>query len=248
MSSLNTDILGESYTTQLFHKPFFEKIQSYIPENITPNQITITNFILLIYFYNTDLYKNPYIFSIFIFIFVILDGVDGVHARATNQKSKLGELLDHGLDPIRSIILLILFCKLFKINDEYKKYLLIITIITFNVFHLVSKYTNNYAYGTKYFSIDDLNILIMLIPLLFLTKIPDMISNNNPKIMGNLLIVILIIYNLYLINYIKNKNLSKKDIFIFILVNIASYFSIKNESLLMIINFLYPLYCIYYKK
>jgi phosphatidylglycerophosphate synthase len=225
-----------------YYKPLFEKIQTYIPRSITPNSITIANFLLLIYFYNSDLYKNPKLFSLFIFIFTILDGVDGIHARATNQQSKLGEILDHGLDPVRNIILITLLFKLFKIPDTYKNIILILFILNNNIFHLVAKYTKKYSYGTKYFSVDDASVVLMILPLLTLIKLPKI--NNN---IFYVFCAILLFYALYQIKLLKNYNVSKTDILIFLIVNYLSYLHTNNMTNLLLINFLYPVYTIYNK-
>jgi len=242
MSVINDEFLGESYMTIKYYKPLFEKIQTYIPRSITPNTITIVNFLLLVYFYNSDLYKNPKIFSLFLFIFWILDGIDGVHARATNQQSKLGEVLDHALDPVRNIIVIILLCKLFKIPDNYKHIILFLFILNNNFFHIVGKYTKKYIYGTKYFSADDASVATILLPLLTLIKLP--------KINNNIIYVfytMVLFYTLYQIKLLKNYNVSKTDILIFLIVNYLSYLHTNNMTNLLLINFLYPIYVIYNK-
>jgi hypothetical protein len=66
MSHIVSDgIYGESYMTANYYKPFFEKIQTYIPKSVHPNVLTIGNFILVIYLYNSKLYYNSYIFAFF---------------------------------------------------------------------------------------------------------------------------------------------------------------------------------------
>ena len=233
---INDEFYGESYMTVKYYKPFFEKVQTYIPYQITPNMITITNFILLIYLYKSKLYYNNYIFALFQFIFFSLDFVDGIHARKTNRQSKLGEILDHAIDPLRIILVIKMFFDIFKINDNG---LLISAIIIYNLFVLIAKYTKKYLYGTKYISIDDTTILIM-VGTLFLDKI-------NHKIIKNSLHYIKYIIGFFILlnlRYAYGLNITKIDILIFLVVNYISYLNTNNLTSLLIINFLYPVYTI----
>jgi phosphatidylglycerophosphate synthase len=164
---INDEFYGESYMTVKYYKPFFEKVQTYIPYQITPNMISITNVILLLYLYNSKLYYNNYIFALFQFIFFLLDFVDGIHARKTNRQSKLGEILDHAIDPLRGILIIKMFFDILKINDNE---ILFAIAISSSLFSLITKYTKKYLYGNKYFSCDDSSVLTIIFTL-FLNRI-----------------------------------------------------------------------------
>jgi hypothetical protein len=87
-------------------KPLFNLIQSKIPEYIHPNILTCSSLIVIIITY---LLKNiipglitNLLFSFGMIIYLILDSVDGIHARNTKKTSIIGEYLDHVGDVIIS--------------------------------------------------------------------------------------------------------------------------------------------------
>ena len=82
-----------------------------IPPSVHPNTISYINalncWVLLAFAYLANLTEPSYPFltliirikcAFFIFASMILDCLDGLHARKTDQCSTLGELLDHTLD------------------------------------------------------------------------------------------------------------------------------------------------------
>jgi phosphatidylglycerophosphate synthase len=82
--------------------PIVEKTDFlYTKYKITPNAITIFN---SLYISNMVLYNwmvsNYFLSSIFLFIRLLLDGVDGYIARKYNLLTKEGEMYDHGGDSI----------------------------------------------------------------------------------------------------------------------------------------------------
>lgn len=84
-----------------YWNPFFSYIQTFIPQEIHPNYITITSIISITSTYFLSSYlNNDIIFSLGIIYYMLSDGVDGVHARKTNKSSKTGEFLDHVGDVI----------------------------------------------------------------------------------------------------------------------------------------------------
>lgn len=233
---INDEFYGESYMTVKYYKPFFEKVQTYIPSQITPNMITITNSILLIYLYKSKLYYNNYIFAFFQFIFLLLDYVDGIHARKTNRQSKLGEILDHAIDPIRGILIIKMFFDILKINDDV---ILLAFAISNSLFALITKYTKKNLYGNKYFSCDDLSVL-MIIFTLFLNRIDHNIIKNYIYLIK----YIMGFGGLSYLNYAYKLNIKKSDIMIFLIVSYINYLNTNNLTNLLIINFLYPVYTI----
>lgn len=89
---------------------FFKFLHVYIPESITPNQVTwfggisiISSLLLTIRFDPSLRSKGKYLplINFFLLLFYFsADFMDGMHARRTNQCSSLGSILDHGIDSI----------------------------------------------------------------------------------------------------------------------------------------------------
>jgi len=233
---IDDGIYGESYTTKYLYKPCFEYLQTYIPYFIHPNMITIVNFILLFYLYISKKYYNNYIFAIFLGIFFALDCLDGIHARKTERQSKLGELLDHGLDIIRNIFVL----KMIFDITKYKKYMLLyFLVLLYDLFLLISKYTQQYLYGFKFFSIDDVSVLLIIF-VLFIKKINHQILTFIFCIMQYIFFFTLGWYFLYIFKL----NISHFDVFLLVVLIILNYFNRKNILMLSIINFIYAIYII----
>jgi len=155
----------------LVYAPIFEKIESYVPHQITPNMISCTSFILLTTLFLTKSYYNPYIFSACLFIYWILDNIDGIHARNTKQTSTLGEILDHCGDAYYQIIILYMFFNLFQIKID--KWLIVFGALFINLKHLLSFYTNELSLkiidlpklGIE-FGVDDLLLVAAFLPFL----------------------------------------------------------------------------------
>lgn len=84
----------------------------FIPKSVSPNQITFFNhlciWLMVLLAFTWDQFPEhlqiPVIFtaSCINFLCMMLDCLDGMHARASNQCSKLGELLDHWFDALHT--------------------------------------------------------------------------------------------------------------------------------------------------
>lgn len=85
-------------TDQCIFYDHLASITKLLPQNVTPNHITLTTVIpstLALY----NLYQGkPIIFYLWFVVRYFLDCWDGYYARTTNQMTKFGDLLDHGLD------------------------------------------------------------------------------------------------------------------------------------------------------
>ena len=87
-------------------KPLCEAIAQYVPAPIHPNLITLAGgFIafagmqLSAATHAKDATGNePYWVIVCYLLYIVLDNLDGAHARSTGQSSKLGHFLDHFVD------------------------------------------------------------------------------------------------------------------------------------------------------
>ena len=91
----------------IFLNPLIQKIPPYI----TPNHISLFGFLfvfitgLFIYLAKTNLYFWLWA-AFFMFLYAIIDNLDGILARARNQVTKSGSFLDYTLDKISYQVLL----------------------------------------------------------------------------------------------------------------------------------------------
>ena len=246
--------LFEQSKTSVFYdhiyRPFFEKIQKYIPLWIHPNMITISSFIIINLIYIYELYYNNLIFTIGILSYWILDNLDGIHARASKQTSAIGEILDHCGDSYMFIIIFEMVFNILnnvkdKIIDNNFKIIIFITFVCmFDLFHVYHKYTNKMTLGYKLFTIDEVFLLIPIFINLFNYQL---LSNEIIKNIMKLLFVSSMINNICIlykiINNLNNLNYNNFIIDIIILcVVVLSYpiFELLNiQYLVPSINLIY---------
>jgi cytidyltransferase-like protein len=109
--------------------PLYDYIALLIPRSISPNILSLTGLLMSIYAwylsYQENNFINNFFVGLFIFIYMVLDAVDGKHARNNNISSPLGELIDHFCDCITNVLLTVTICNVYNFNDIYKRYLLI---------------------------------------------------------------------------------------------------------------------------
>lgn len=164
-----------------FHKKYFNfifiEIDKYIPKCIHPNLITVVNFIIIILSNYYKVYNRSYYFSLLILLYWTLDNLDGVHARSTNQTSKIGEILDHCLDGFALPIFFTIGLQYFNIEYSLQKILLTLTLGIFTIKHLINKYTGVLSLGYKYLSISEVCIFGSMLPLIKILNIPMNIIN-----------------------------------------------------------------------
>jgi len=123
--TINTPILYS-----LFLQSWFEKLQTFISPKIMPNQITWIGYLSMIIslistvYFDASLQLAPRILPLVNFCFLLVyfcaDFLDGIHARKTDQCSQLGALLDHGVDSIVVLAILLTACSSLRlgINQE----------------------------------------------------------------------------------------------------------------------------------
>jgi hypothetical protein len=240
-----------SYFYDYYYKPFFEKIQAKLYEKtedkIHPNLITLCSFIIvsLLYLFNIT---NPLLLSGGLFLYWICDGIDGIHARNTKQTSHLGEILDHCTDAYSVILITDIFKNILKITNPFFS---IATILSFDVTHLLDSYTNNLELGYKYFSIDEINIILILVPFLQYSMSSYIISNS--VLIMCVASFINVAYNLYKLKKIISSSVgpnlfySNSRVRFFILMAVLNML-IPNRIIIALINILYVYIMIDLKK
>lgn len=171
----------------LFLQKAFEKFQVYIPKVIMPNQITWAGYFSMLcsliatVFFDPTLQTKPtflpLINFILLFIYFSADFVDGIHARKTGQTSQLGALLDHGVDSVVVLFLIIALCSSLQLGIS--DFLMFFSFILFSGFYFVGIYI-------KYVGYMKLNYLSGQSEGLFLVMIIHILSFLIPKKMDNI--------------------------------------------------------------
>ena len=100
---------------------------------ITPNTLTLTSLLMLIFASLLIVYEQLVIGGVLIFIGGFLDGLDGELARTTNKITKIGAFLDSVVDRCGDLVLLLgfLFLSEIKILINFEYWIIITMIGTF---------------------------------------------------------------------------------------------------------------------
>jgi len=110
------------------HDWLFWPVIKLIPENITPNHLSMLRIFLalpIILLMYLQLYKTTGAFFIFA---ALLDGLDGSMARIRNQETKFGAIIDPTADKFLNAMVFLGFLFYIKTNDYYGMILAIILI------------------------------------------------------------------------------------------------------------------------
>lgn len=104
--------------------PYWNDLLDNIPESISPNLITITGWLFLVYGFNiaynfSDSYPSLSALLVFIcsFMYTNCDCIDGKQARRTKTSSPLGEILDHLVDASGVTLLISSLCLVMGITN-----------------------------------------------------------------------------------------------------------------------------------
>jgi ethanolaminephosphotransferase len=98
--------------------------------NFSPNLITLSGFGFVVVNFLTLLWYSPtldqnmppwvyYTFSICLFLYQTFDAVDGTQARRTRQSGPLGELFDHGVDAINTVLEVLIFSAAMNMGQSW---------------------------------------------------------------------------------------------------------------------------------
>ena len=114
MKNYHYNCIDESILLPFLKKYVFEKLHKLIPYGLPANFITLISSIIMwitfIYFLNIDNVdtKSVILALTSIIVYVILDHIDGLQAKASSTSSPLGEILDHFSDVFNAAIVLFL--------------------------------------------------------------------------------------------------------------------------------------------
>jgi phosphatidylglycerophosphate synthase len=129
--------------------PWLEKLARQIPRKVTPNSITVTGFsMMLVACFALMAIRSPsglLVFVVFSLLSNVLDGLDGIHARATGQTSKFGDFLDHFFDQLSA--LLVSFGLLVRFELFTPLFVgIVMSLMTINTLAFVYKSTAGYLH------------------------------------------------------------------------------------------------------
>lgn len=206
--------IDNSISQKYFLTPMFRFIQKFVPVWITPNQITMIGFVsmlislIITFVFDKNLNSHPrflpFANMILLIIYLISDGIDGIHARATGQCSPLGQLLDHGVDSIACFIISLTIGS--SLSFGFGKLLIALMINMFSVFYsgiLHEKYIGYFKFN--YISGCSEGILVACLIHILATLYPNSVRffDGNLKIFG-LMISEKIFYTAFLAAFVMN--------------------------------------------
>jgi phosphatidylglycerophosphate synthase len=115
--------------------PIYSFLAELMPPTISPNIISFVGLLFSIYALNhsyTNTFTHNCVTSYCILVYMTLDAIDGKHARNTRSSSPLGELIDHFCDCITNVLLTIIFCNVYDIdNNQLRWYYVMMTQVVF---------------------------------------------------------------------------------------------------------------------
>jgi phosphatidylglycerophosphate synthase len=220
-----------------------KKIAAYIPSSVSPNTITLLNFILINILCISTIYKNPAIFSGSLFLYWIIDTLDGIHAKNTNQITKFGGILDQCID-VYSILLITymlihLYLPHFSNTHLYKFILGILYLV--DIPFLLRKYSIFKFNGIRFLRSTDILLLLTLLPILKYFTVSQLFISYTLKIFAFILFMYILILTF-------NLTITSISVFdIILLIGLCCLYFIKNIYIIAFINSLYIMYLCYSK-
>ena len=248
MSKINELKNSNTKSYYLIYKPMCEKIESYIPKWITPNMISITTLLLVTVLYLTKIYYNPYILSLCIFVYWLLDNLDAIHARNTNQTSTLGEIIDHCGDMYYYMLFTYMFFNLYRIPVDTT--FIILATLAFNLKHLLSLYSHGLSLkvidlphiGIE-IGVDDILLFSAIMPFLvyFVKFTPAIVKYILYFVYIILYIIFIYIIVTTIIKLYKYSNLNILFIISTVLLSLSYYYLIKFPIIIGLLQAFYVL-------
>jgi phosphatidylglycerophosphate synthase len=196
--------------------PFWVYLQKFVPPYIAPNVISFLGFFctflaLLVVGLFHDIYPitSEILSTLLIFIYINLDCIDGIHARANNNASPMGEFIDHACDSISAIFISLTACYVFSVNKELIIWLITqIVLLNFIMCHLEA-YVKGEVYFSRFFGPTEVLLYYCTIVCLKIFNI-DIIGELYLNIFVELYVLIFLFVSYRVILYTKNE-ISKKN-------------------------------------
>lgn len=188
-----------TFLTQKY-RVFWNFIQKFIPKYVHPNIITLFGLISIIFgHYMMKTYSSNITMGICVWLYLNFDGLDGIHARKTNNTSIIGEYLDHIIDLINTGLIVDCLSNQLGLNLMYSNIFAVIISCGYITTHYESVVTGK----IKFEGATDVSLLLTLITMFFIfgIKFPDILLNNNYFLSG--ILALIFTYNMYkLYNFI----------------------------------------------
>ncbi|KAI5284495.1 hypothetical protein KEM54_001290 [Ascosphaera aggregata] len=129
--------VDHSLTSRYILKPFYQNVViKCFPMWMAPNLITLTGLLFVFINVLTMLRYNPTMdqdcppwvytsWAVGLFLYQTFDAVDGAQARRTRQSGPLGELFDHGVDAVNTVLEVLIFCSVINIGQSWQTILVL---------------------------------------------------------------------------------------------------------------------------
>eukprot|EP00761_Pharyngomonas_kirbyi_P010239 gb/GECH01010258.1/.p1 GENE.gb/GECH01010258.1/~~gb/GECH01010258.1/.p1 ORF type:complete len:405 (+),score=42.80 gb/GECH01010258.1/:1-1215(+) len=178
-------------------QPYWRYCVQLLPLWMAPNLVTLigflvmfSSFLLVLFYINADSLENTTVPSwvfiwaaVSVFFYQTMDAIDGKQARRTNSSTALGELFDHGLDSLSTMIVTVLTAVALNVGNGWFSLLAIfVTYLSAYLFFWEEYFTGILRFG-KFHSpteIQFLSISVYLItawnPSIWRTELNQLIS------------------------------------------------------------------------
>jgi len=239
LSQYKYSITDNSISTK-YLKNFWNQLQTYFPNYVAPNVISITGLLVVLYACNLCYqYYALYPTSVglctilSILIYINLDAVDGIHARRTKNTSQLGELIDHGCDAIVTIFVGLIAGKI--LTDEISLWYLVHSLVLgFQLSHLVFLVKKDITFSKFFGPVECLIYFTILILLELLFGIKFLFTYINFRTVFGLILTANTSYIMLTVSK-KDINTANGFMIIYTVYFLKSYFA-TNFTILTIIS------------
>ena len=157
---VSNKVIPDDYKDPIYRITYFilGKVAHLVPPSIHPNSITVAAFVsAMIGCLLLCVVQSPAAFlywTLFNFIWFVLDALDGIHARLTGQASEFGGFLDHALDNIFFVFMFTAFTLRFDLVHPFFIFIVILrvtaAVMTFTVqYHTKRLYLDRVSGGAE---------------------------------------------------------------------------------------------------
>lgn len=231
-------VIDNSITTKLF-TPMYNFTVGFVPEYIAPNVLTISGFGCVLLSYIISLLCNNFIgyvlMAFLTFAYMLLDAIDGKHARNTGNSSPLGEYLDHSCDNISTVFMIYIIADLIGFNSLMNLWLLMnISQQIFMSAH-IDAYINRVVVFDKWTGPGEFlvgYILLLLINAIVCTKL-----NLSDNMINGILIIAYVVVTILTMKKISNLSIRSRrnsDMLYLLLVILSTQIIYRDLSYVLI--------------